>query len=561
MSKKSRRKSSNRDAARKSETPTPDSDSLEPTNKPAESSSENSGARSVSSEGLSIRIAAPTPIGFARYFSFAMLLGVIVLVGVLFYEVMVGFFIPLFLAMILVVIFRPLHKWIASKFNDRPSIAALSTTVIVLLMVLVPLAVVLILAAVEGQEAVSRFNVAQFSEGAIKIRSKLHLELPRSITVIEREMKILEQYKTLSVESEDMHRLALFEAESAARELSATINLDWPGAKAETPAANEESTKPDLSIATWSESTRASWEAFANKLIELRKRHRKMDWSSSDDSEVYQRRMTELHDYQLLLDQANGEFGIVKNEILGGKTRAWVTRLVNPSREQSDKYFSALVSFLQENLFSIGGKGVAFVGSLVISTAIMVIAFYFFLLDGPAMLETFKGLSPIDDDHEQELVSEFANVSRAVVVATLLSALAQGLLAGIGFYFVGLDSVFLLTVMSAVLAMVPFVGAASVWIPCALYLYFVDNNLTAAIGLAIYGVAVISMADNIIKPLVLHGQSNIHPLLAFLSVIGGVGALGPIGILIGPMVVAFLQTLLKILRQEMFDLSQTSAES
>lgn len=557
MSKKSRRKSGNRNTSSKGETPKTDSDSLEPTNKPAESRSENLDAPPASTEGLSIRIAAPTPIGFARYFSFAMLLGVIVLVSVLFYEVMVGFFIPLFLAMILVVIFRPLHKWIASKFNDRPSIAALTTTVIVLLMVLVPLAVVLILAAVEGQEAVSRFNVAQLSEGAIKIRSKLHLELPRSITVIEREMKVLEQYKSLSAESEDMHRLALFEAESAARELSATINLDWPGSNAAAAAANEEPT----SIATWSEATQASWEAFANKLIELRKLHRKMDWSPSDDSEVYQRRMTELHDYQLILDQANGEFGLVKNEILGGKTRAWVTRLVNPSREQSDKYFSALVSFLQENLFSIGGKGVAFVGSLVISTAIMVIAFYFFLLDGPAMLETFKGLSPIDDDHEQELVSEFANVSRAVVVATLLSALAQGLLAGIGFYFVGLDSVFLLTVMSAVLAMVPFVGAASVWIPCALYLYFVDNNLAAAIGLTIYGVAVISMADNIIKPLVLHGQSNIHPLLAFLSVIGGVGALGPIGILIGPMVVAFLQTLLKILRQEMVDLSQTSTDS
>ena len=109
----------------------------------------------------------------------------------------------------------------------------------------------------------------------------------------------------------------------------------------------------------------------------------------------------------------------------------------------------------------------------------------------------------------------------------------------------------MLTVLSAVLAMVPFVGAASVWVPCSLYLYFFDNNLTAAIGLAIYGVAVISMADNIIKPLVLHGQSNIHPLLALLSVLGGVATLGPIGILVGPMVVAFLQTMLKILQREM----------
>jgi predicted PurR-regulated permease PerM len=156
----------------------------------------------------------------------------------------------------------------------------------------------------------------------------------------------------------------------------------------------------------------------------------------------------------------------------------------------------------------------------------------------------------LDDDHEQELVSEFGKGSRAVVVATLLSALVQGLLAGIGFYFAGLESIFLLTVLSALLAMVPFVGAASVWVPCCLYLYFIDNNISAAIGLGIYGALIISMADNVIKPFVLHGQSNLHPLLALLSVLGGVATLGPIGILIGPMVVAFLQTLLKILQRE-----------
>ena len=106
--------------------------------------------------------------------------------------------------------------------------------------------------------------------------------------------------------------------------------------------------------------------------------------------------------------------------------------------------------------------------------------------------------------------------------------------------------------------MVPFLGAASVWIPCALYLYFIDNNMTAAIGLAVYGAAVISMADNVIKPLVLHGQSKLHPLFAFLSVIGGLAMLGPIGILIGPMIVAFLQTLLEILHNEVHELKQTS---
>jgi predicted PurR-regulated permease PerM len=75
-----------------------------------------------------------------------------------------------------------------------------------------------------------------------------------------------------------------------------------------------------------------------------------------------------------------------------------------------------------------------------------------------------------------------------------------------------------------------------------------------AIGLAIWGGAVVSTIDNLIKPYILHGQSNIHPLFALLSVLGGVTALGPIGILVGPMVVVFLQTLLKILQRELLDL-------
>ena len=166
-------------------------------------------------------------------------------------------------------------------------------------------------------------------------------------------------------------------------------------------------------------------------------------------------------------------------------------------------------------------------------------------------VECESGEKKTEDISDRELIEEFGRVSRAVAVATLLSALAQGLLAGLGFYFCGLESIFLLTLLSAVLAMVPFVGAASIWMPCCLYLYFVDQNITAAIGLAIYGFAVISMADNIIKPIVLHGQSNLHPLLALLSVIGGVSTLGPIGIVIGPMIVVFLQTLLKILRREL----------
>jgi predicted PurR-regulated permease PerM len=141
----------------------------------------------------------------------------------------------------------------------------------------------------------------------------------------------------------------------------------------------------------------------------------------------------------------------------------------------------------------------------------------------------------------------------------LLSAVVQGILAGFGYFFAGLDSVFLLTMLTMLFALIPFVGATAVWLPCALWLFLFEDRTAAAVALAVYGALVVSMADNVIKPLVLQGRSNMHPLLALLSVLGGVKAMGPIGIVVGPMVVAFLQPLLVMLQTELKTLGKAEA--
>ena len=192
-----------------------------------------------------------------------------------------------------------------------------------------------------------------------------------------------------------------------------------------------------------------------------------------------------------------------------------------------------------------------YVAAFLIGLGVMVISLYYFLADGPAMIRTVMRLSPLDDKYEEQLIAKFDDMTRAVVVATLLSAFVQGILAGIGFFVAGLDSAFLLTALAMLLAMVPFVGSTAVWGPVCLWLHFYEGSTTTAVLLALYCAAIVSTADNVIKPLVLHGRANLHPLLALLSVLGGVQALGPIGIFVGPMVVAFLQTLLNMLQTEM----------
>ena len=113
----------------------------------------------------------------------------------------------------------------------------------------------------------------------------------------------------------------------------------------------------------------------------------------------------------------------------------------------------------------------------------MVFALYYFLADGPLMIGALVRLLPLDQSYTQQLVEQFSDVTRAVVVATLLSAVIQGLLAGLGFYLAGFTSVFLLSVLAMLMAMVPFVGPPAVWAPACLWLFFYEGRTPAAVAL------------------------------------------------------------------------------
>lgn len=197
------------------------------------------------------------------------------------------------------------------------------------------------------------------------------------------------------------------------------------------------------------------------------------------------------------------------------------------------------------------------VGKAIVGLVVMIVAFFYFLAEGPRMLAAVTRLVPLDIRYQWQLLQEFEEISRAVVTATLLAAAVQAILAGIGFAVAGLDNVFLLTLLTFVLSMVPLLGAASVWLPASLYLLFFVQNTWAAVGLMAWGLLVVSTLDNVIKPIVLQGQSKLHPLLALLSVLGGVAALGPIGIFVGPIAVAFLQAALTMLAVEIDSLERS----
>jgi predicted PurR-regulated permease PerM len=451
--------------------------------------------------------------------SFAVLIGILVLITILFYRVMASFLLPLFMAALLGVIFQPLHRWTVDKCGGQRYLAAGITSVLVLLSVLAPAALVITMATLQGIGLAERVQGTDVQTQLTKLRGQFDLEIAD-----EQDLRLMEAVVTHWRTKQRTGEPIEIEPDAVNVLLERLARLE---AAMETP------------------------DAGANRVDTKRLRELLVQLKESDPHTLAQ---------DEALQAAYAEFRIFKRAYLGGSVTAWLKEAVNPTDEQLESLLKSTTSSARSPLLALGGDTLAIVGKLLFGMIITIAAMFFFFAEGATMLNAVIRLSPLEEKYVRELVEEFERVCRAVVTATLLSAVVQGILAGIGFYFAGLtSSVALLMLLTMVLALVPFTGAATVWVPVCLYLYFVEGQWLAAILLALYGAFVVSLSDNFIKPVVLHGQSNLHPLLALLSILGGIQALGPIGIIIGPMVVVFLQTLLKILQRELLSIDRTAA--
>ena len=218
------------------------------------------------------------------------------------------------------------------------------------------------------------------------------------------------------------------------------------------------------------------------------------------------------------------------------------------------------------------GRWVGSIVSMAVGVAMFGIALYYFMADGPALLAGTRRLIPVKDDYQQRLLGEFETVVRSVVTATLLAAVVQGGLTAIALWVVGavydlalLRHFFLFFVLATLTSLVPVTGAWLIWAPAAIWLGL-DGHTMGAVVLTAFGVGVIGMLDNVIRVHVLQTDTKLHPLLAFVSVLGGVHAMGLWGVFIGPIVACCLHALVGIFnaelgRVDLNDSPETEAES
>jgi len=218
------------------------------------------------------------------------------------------------------------------------------------------------------------------------------------------------------------------------------------------------------------------------------------------------------------------------------------------SREQVQGFAAKAVDYAQAAGPAILGAG----AGAVTSTLIMLAAFYFLLVDGRRLIRVLGRISPLQAAQTEELLREFANVSSATLVGAALTALVQAVLATLGFVLAGVPHAVFLGIATLIASFVPVIGTAIIWVP-ATVLLALTGHLTAAIFVGAWCGVLLTLADNVVKPLAMRGKVEMHTGLVFLALLGGITMFGLLGIIAGPLVIAFLLALVRMYERDFLE--------
>jgi predicted PurR-regulated permease PerM len=206
---------------------------------------------------------------------------------------------------------------------------------------------------------------------------------------------------------------------------------------------------------------------------------------------------------------------------------------------------SAITSWLSENLQGlVGGTFKAF-----IAIGLMYFMLYYMLTNRKDLKESLKDYIPMDRKNLKEIGSEVQAMVRSNALGIPLVAVAQGIVALIGFLIFGIEDPFFWFVIVTIGSMIPFVGTLIGILPVFVLTISTGNDFQAW-GILIYGFVVVGSTDNIIRLYVLKKLDNVHPLVTLIGVIVGVPLFGFIGLIFGPLLISLFMIIVKIYRKE-----------
>ncbi|MFH1212319.1 MAG: AI-2E family transporter, partial [Candidatus Woesearchaeota archaeon] len=179
------------------------------------------------------------------------------------------------------------------------------------------------------------------------------------------------------------------------------------------------------------------------------------------------------------------------------------------------------------------------IAHMLIGLFIMCFVMFYIYKEGDTLYAVIKEHFPLKKEYKEAMFREFDKVTKAVLYGQVITAIVQGSIAGLGFFIFGIPNPLFWGFIMVILAFLPFIGAPLVWVPASI-LEIAQGNYFSGVGLFIYGAVIVSNIDNIIKPKIISGKANIHPVVVMLGVIGGLQVFGFIGLFVGPRILEIL---------------------
>jgi predicted PurR-regulated permease PerM len=197
--------------------------------------------------------------------------------------------------------------------------------------------------------------------------------------------------------------------------------------------------------------------------------------------------------------------------------------------------------------FLISSLSAATMGAvnLLFMVFVMLYTMFFFLMDGDKLVHKILYYLPLQDQDEQRILERFTSVTRATLKGTAVIGILQGCLAGIAFWVVDIPSAVFWGTIMAVLSIIPGIGTALIWGPAVIILAAGGDYLKAG-GLGIFCALVIGSIDNLLRPILVGKDTQMHELMIFFGTLGGIIMFGIIGMIIGPIVAALFITIWEI---------------
>lgn len=210
------------------------------------------------------------------------------------------------------------------------------------------------------------------------------------------------------------------------------------------------------------------------------------------------------------------------------------------------------ISFILSILPRIGQAVMGGISSFAINLFVLVLVLYFMLVGGQKMEKYVNDILPFNEKNSQDVIHEINMIVRSNAIGIPLLAIIQGSIATIGYFIFGAPNALILGLLTCFATIIPMVGSALIWFPTAAYMALTGDWFNA-IGLLVYGGAIVSQLDNLIRFILQKKMANIHPLITVFGVVIGLSLFGFMGIIFGPLLLSLFFLFVDMFKKEYLD--------